>query len=259
MERPSEQQIAHFRDRGFLLVPNLLSEEDLREIDKRQRTIEPIWEQADLPSSLNRSACQFLMMGEVLLRQVERPEWIEWARLLLDCDDVHVGACGLGDASSIVSADGRPHQQVHWHADGGPDVAQVAMRTALDVHGPDNGPLRLLPGSMARPREEVLEELRQIELAGGQCDSVPELLFARHPAEVEVHLDPRWTLVWNPSTWHATGVKRSPGRRRAMSWNYFPAGGRNRDREAVTFFFADEWAGWSAQRQQLWGLHEQAV
>lgn len=250
----SEAQSRHFYRSGFALVANPLSGAEMAAIDARQRAIEPEWERADLPDHFNRSACQFLMMGELLLRQVERPDLLAWARSLLECDEIHIGACGLGDASKIISSDGRPQRQVHWHADGGPDVAQVALRTALDPHGSDNGPLRILPGSMGRPSEDVREELRQLELATGACNDEPDLLFARHPHEVEVHLDPRWMLVWNPSTWHATGVKTAVGRRRAMSWNYFPAGGRKRDSEALKYIFAEEWPKWSLERQRLWGL-----
>lgn len=250
----SEVQARHFHRCGFALVANPLSSEQMAEIDARQRVVEEEWERADLPDRFNRSACQFLMMGELILRHVERPELLEWARALLECDEIHIGACGLGDASKIIASDGRPQRQVHWHADGGPDVAQVALRTALDRHGPDNGPLRILPGSMVRLGEDVREELRQLELAEGGYEGEPELLFARHPHEVEVHLDPRWTLVWNPSTWHATGVKTAVGRRRAMSWNYFPAGGRKRDSEALKYFYAQEWVHWSVERQRLWGL-----
>ncbi len=248
-----EVQIRHFQRCGFALVANPLSSAEMAIIDARQRALEPEWERADIPDHFNRSACQFLMMGELLLRQVERPQLLGWARTLLGCEDIRIGACGLGDASKIISSDGRPQRQVHWHADGGPDVAQVALRTALDRHGPDNGPLRVLPGSMSRLGEDVREELRQLELAGGACDGEPKLLFARHPHEVEVHLDPRWTLVWNPSTWHATGVKTAEGRRRAMSWNYVPAGGRKRDSEALKFLMP-QWSHWSEERQRLWGL-----
>lgn len=247
-------QIDHFHRMGFLLVPNPVPEQEIAEIDALQRAVEPEWEAAHLPEQFNIGACQFLMMGERLLRQAERPELLEWARALLQCEEIHIGACGLGDASKIVASDGRPQRQVHWHADGGPNVAQVAVRTALDKHGPENGPLRILPGSMNRPNEDVREELRQIELASSRWDRPPDLFFARHPSEVEVHLDPRCSLVWNPSTWHATGVKVSAGRRRAMSWNYFPAGGRRRDSEAVKHFFANTWRQWTAERQHLWGL-----
>ncbi|MCZ6633743.1 MAG: phytanoyl-CoA dioxygenase family protein, partial [bacterium] len=176
------------------------------------------------------------------------------AKRILGVEEVHVGACGLGDASKIVSADGRLQQQVHWHADGGPEVQQVSFRTALDRHDPTNAPLRVLPGSHVRERDEVMEELRQVELATGRHDTMPDHLFAQHPHEMEVVLDPRWTLVWTPSCWHATGVKTGAGPRRAMAWNYYPPGGRTRDVEALKYVFGERWEGWTADRKQLWGL-----
>ena len=90
------------------------------------------------------------MIGEPLLQMVEHPELVEAARRILDAEEVHVGACGIGDASKIVSADGRLQRQVHWHVDGGPEVKQVSFRTALDRHDASNAPLRVLPGSQHR-------------------------------------------------------------------------------------------------------------
>jgi len=246
-------QAAHFRRRGFFFIANPFGRERMAAIDARQRAVEPEWEQRAFPDGCNRGACQFLMLGELGLELVERPELVALARQLLACDEVHIGACGLGDAGKTVS-EGKQQHQVHWHADGHPDVAQVSLRTALDRHGANNGPLRVLPGSHLRSREEVCEEVRQIELATGAYDGEPVDCFAAHPDEVAVELDPRWTLVWTPSVWHATGVKTAPGPRRAMAWNYFPAGGRKRDIEALKHIFADEWESWPEQRQRLWGL-----
>jgi hypothetical protein len=247
-------QQAHFLRSGFFLMPNPLEAEMMAEIELKQREIAPIWEARHFPESFNSSACQFLMVGEMLLKEVERPDLVDMARALLGCDELHIGACGLGDAAKIIAADGRPNHQVHWHADGGPEVKQVALRTALDPHGKENGPLRVVPGSQHRERSEMLEEFKQLELATGAHEREPELYFARHPQEVEVHLDPRWTLVWNPSTWHATAEKTIPGPRRAMSWNYFPAGGRKRDSEAVKYIFDGEWQHWPEARMRLWAL-----
>ena len=250
----SDSQINHFRKYGFFFLPNPFGEEGMREIDRIAQDNERRWEATDWPKGMNRLACQFLMIGEPILRFVEQPQFVEAARRLLNCDRVHVGACGLGDASRIISEDGRPQRQVEWHADGGPDVQQVAFRTALDRHDPTNAPLRILPGTHLRPREEVREELMQVELATGQHDVPPKRLFARHPQEVEVVLDPRWTLVWTPSCWHATGVKTAAGPRRAFGWNYYPSGGRARDVEAVKHVFVRVWETWSEGRKRLWRL-----
>lgn len=246
--------MAHFHRNGFFLMANPLAAETMGLIDAEQQKIEPLWQEEVFPREFNRSACQFFMLGELLLREVERPELLALARELLGCEEVHIGACGLGDAAKIIAADGRANHQVHWHADGGPEVAQVALRTAFDAQIGGNGPLRVLPGSQTRSRAEMLEEFRQLELATGAHGEEPELYFARHPHEVEVHLNPHWTLVWNPSTWHATGEKTAPGPRRAMSWNYFPVGSRKRDCAALKYVFAGVWQGWSETRQRLWGL-----
>ena len=145
-----------------------------------------MWERTEFPQSCNRLACQFLMVGEPLLRMVEHPEVVATARRILGAEELHVGACGIGDASKAVSADGQPRRQVHWHADGGPGVRQVSFRTALDRHDAANGPLRILPGSQHRSGGEVAAELLQLELATGVHEEPPELCFARHPGEIEV-------------------------------------------------------------------------
>ena len=193
----TDEQLAHFERNGFFLIPNPLGAEGMRQIDFRQQEVEPEWERTEFPEGCNRLACQFLMIGEPLLQMVEHPELVKAARRILDAEEVHVGACGIGDASRIVSADGRLQRQVHWHVDGGPEVKQVSFRTALDRHDASNAPLRVLPGSQHRSREEVEAELMQFELATGTHDEVPTHCFARHPSEVEVVLDPRWTLVWD--------------------------------------------------------------
>ncbi len=249
----TDDHIAHFERNGFFLVPNPLDLGDQRFVDSRQRDVEPEWKQTTFPDGFNRGACQFLMVGEPLFSMVEQPGILAAARRLLGHEDIHVGAVGLGDASKAVSADGRPQRQVHWHADGCPDVQQVSLRTALDRHDTSNAPLRVLPGTQHRSRDEMITELMQIELASGTHDIAPEYCFARHPHEVEVVLDPRWTLVWTPSCWHATGVKTAAGPRRAMAWNYYPPGGRTRDVEALKHLIPD-WEDWSEARRRLWGL-----
>jgi len=243
----TDAQLAHFERNGFFFVPNPLGAEGVREVDARQQEVEPVWERTEFPGC-NRLACQFLMIGEPLLKMVESPILVEAARRILGVEDVHVGACGIGDAS-----EGRPIRQVYWHVDGGPDVRQVSFRTALDRHDASNAPLRVLPGSQHRSREEVEAELMQLELATGNHEEPPEHCYARHPQEVEVVLDPRWTLIWTPSCWHATGLKTGAGPRRAMGWNYFPPGGRKRDVKAVMQLHP-EWRDWPEERRRLWGL-----
>jgi len=252
----SEAQINHFNVHGFFFIPNPFGEDGMRELERIAHEIHEEWKETEWPKEFNRLACQFLMLGEPILRFVEQPEFVEAGRKILGCDEIHVGACGHGDALSVIAEDDRAVPQVQWHVDGGPDVKTVAFRTAFDRHDPTNAPLRVLPGSHLRDRAEVQEELTQLELATGQYNSPPEMHFAKHPHEVEVILDPRMTLVWTPSTWHATGVKTAAGPRRAFGWNYSPKGGRKRDTETVKYMFNKELEGWTDERKRLWGIEE---
>ena len=43
--------------------------------------------------------------------------------------------------------------------------------------------------------------------------------------EVRLPLDGAQTLIWNPTTWHATEVQSSETRRRVIGWNYGVFGG----------------------------------
>ena len=74
-----------------------------------------------------------------------------------------------------------------------------------------NASLRILPGSASRPRADVEAELRA--LAGNGTRAAAGCMHAPHPEEVELPLDPAMTLVWNPSTWHATTVNAASGKR----------------------------------------------
>jgi len=250
--RFTPSQVADFNQHGFVLRPNLLGKAAMRALDARQRDIEPDWETRDWPVGCNPKAGRFFLMGEMLLQLVEKPEIIAIARQLLACDDVHVGACALGDVAMGVEANETPWFQLGWHADGDPNVPVVSFRTALDRHGPTNAPLRILPGSHLRPRDEVQAEILQNESATGRL--TPEQCFERHPNEIEILLDPASTLVWSSSTWHATGRKTSPGPRRAMSWNFYPPQGRKRDLNALKLVLGERWRGWSIERRKLWGL-----
>ena len=247
----SDDQLAHFERNGFFLVPNPLGAQGVRQVDNRQQEVEPEWERTEFPAGCNRLACQFLMIGEPVLQMVERQDLVDAARRILGVEEVHVGACGIGDASKETSGRRPASGPVARGRQSGSEAGVLPHRPRPARR--QQRPLRVLPGSQHRPKEEVAAELLQLELATGTHDEMPAQFFARHPHEVEVVLDPRWTLVWTPSCWHATGLKTAAGPRRAMGWNYFPPGGRTRDLTAIRHVHPD-WRDWSEPRQRLWGL-----
>ena len=204
--------------------------------------------------------------GESLLSLLEEPTTLTLAAGLLgldENDDARVGrgggvselrieAVGMGDTLTLdeMQLDG-PQQgaQLHWHSDTG---SKLAFRTAIDPQGAksENAALRVLPGSHLRSYEEVAEEIDRLN------PSTKGKVYSDHPAEVEVALDRASTLIWNPTTWHATGKQRTPTARRAFGWNYGvrQRGTRLRDVAALKYVFAGEWEQWPQERQRLWGL-----
>ena len=114
---------------------------------------------------------------------------------------------------------------------------------------------RVLPGSHARSLEEVTAELRAIP------GNDEEEMFAKHPDEQIVPLDPQSHVVWSPSTWHATEMQPVAGAtspRRAIGWNLGVAGRHGtRDAEAVKLVFDGEWQEWPEARQKLFGVFEE--
>ncbi|HCR16225.1 MAG TPA: hypothetical protein DIU35_01980 [Candidatus Latescibacteria bacterium] len=248
----SETQADHFHRNGFFLVQTPFAESAMLEIERLFRETEAEWRATDWDSGWNSSACRFFLVGEPAFLLAEQPDVLAVARKLLGTDDIHIGACGFGDASERESVNGR--RQVPWHVDGGPDIKQVSIRTALDRHDSSNGPLRVLPGTQDHPRNKIQEDLLQLELATGWHEGDHKALFAKHPNEIELILDPRWTLIWTPSCWHATGEKTAAGPRRTICWNYYPADGRHRDREALRNILDGQWQSWSRERRRLWGL-----
>ena len=253
----TQSQIDQFREQAYILLPNLVGEDDLQEVDQLQREVVPEWERREWPQEFNLRAYQFYMVGEPLFRLAERPDIVDMAKQLLGTDQMHIGACELGEITAAFTDDGQPWRRLGWHVDGQENVDCVSFRTALDRHGPDNAPLRMLPGSHLLPRIEVLRELQELEMAvTGLCESRGEC-FARHPDEIAIELDPSFTLVWSSSAWHATGEKKSDGPRRSLSWNFYPSNsGRKRDLDALKYVFDGTWQNWSPERKKMWGLND---
>lgn len=197
---------------------------------------------------------------------LEEPTKLTLAAALLgldDTDDASVGRgggvsalrishVGMGDTLTLDEMQLEGPQrgaQIHWHSDSG---SKLAFRTAIDAQGGESGnaALRVLPGSHLRSFEEMAAEFNRLDPAA------KGKVYATHPDEVEVALDRGSTLVWTPTTWHATELQRTAKSRRAFGWNFneHKRGTHMRDLAAVKYVFAGEWEKWPQARQRLWGL-----
>lgn len=204
--------------------------------------------------------------GEPLLSLLEEPTMLTLAAGLLELDDtddarvgrgggvseVRIEAVGMGDTLTLeeMQLDGpQKGAQLHWHSDTG---SNLAFRTAIDPQGgrSGNASLRVLPGSHLRSYEEMAKEIDRLD------PSARGKVYSTHPGEVDVALDRGSTLIWSPTTWHATGLQRTRTPRRAFGWNYGERrrGTRLRDVAALKYVFAGEWEQWPQARKRLWGL-----
>ena len=95
----TDTQVSHFHTHGFILIKNPFGEKCMQQIDQADNSNQ---EKNSWSKDFNELACQFLSFGELVLEMVEQPKLIEMAKQLLDCDQVHIGACGFGDALRIV-------------------------------------------------------------------------------------------------------------------------------------------------------------
>eukprot|EP01052_Picozoa_sp_SAG31_P027375 SAG31_NODE_2559_length_5487_cov_68.463066_1_plen_521_part_00 len=277
------KELCAFKERGFFLSPDtLIPIETIEKIDRLQCEVEPEWRATEWPTGMNILACQCLMVlrrgGEELLALMEQPQTLTLAASLLELgtvQDLVIEACDCGDALLLddypemrvegEDPDGEPAAQLQWHSDGEAGLNHVAFRTAIDPQGTGtpNASLRLLPGTHLRPRNEVAVELSALvsqHVMNRQPDA-SQKVYALHPAEVRMPLAYGQTLVWNPTTWHATERQQLNVKRRAFGWNYGVradtfAGARVRDAAAVRYIFDGEWQTWSEARKKLWGVWE---
>ncbi|MCJ8328553.1 MAG: phytanoyl-CoA dioxygenase family protein [Lentisphaeria bacterium] len=246
-------QIDHYHSRGFIVIPNPLSDEAMAEIDTLQKEIEPRWSEMEFPGNVNPLAAQMLMAGEPIFEMIENPGLIEMAKEILDVDRVEIAAFGMGDSSLAV---GGEQKQVQWHSDNFGNVKQVAIRVGLDRHDGDNAPLRIIPGSHKRDVAEFKQELYENEMASCPEEIPPKSLFAKHPDEIEIILDTPIMLVWTANCWHSTGKKTSTRLRRVVTWHYFAPGYDNPFQATVLHTLDGVWQKWSGERKKLWGLSE---
>ena len=260
MFKVSKSTVSEFLLNGYVLQDSPLKRSEIQEIQEYYPTADEKYRQGKWPKDAHPLAMRFALMGERTFVLAERAEFVNAAKLLLDAESVHVGCCGVGNAIEMVCGDGRPRKEIHWHSTPGSDlisengVRQVAFRFAIDVHDGTSGRLKILPGTHRRSKSEI-----QIKIERELTDDKQRLVwnsqyFGNHREQVELSLDDTKMLMWTPDVWHATGEMKTRKHRRALSWIYFPRGGRFRDRNSILDAFPEVVASWTPQRKALWGM-----
>jgi ectoine hydroxylase-related dioxygenase (phytanoyl-CoA dioxygenase family) len=154
-----------------------------------------------------------------------------WVRLigddrLLDIAELFVGPnIGLF-ASHYISKPPYSGKQVLWHQDGSlwplEPVEVVTLWLAVDHSTPENGCVRLIPGSHKNEFSEVLlndrvENVLGVEIPAADVDESRAVDMVLAPGDVEVH---------HPNIIHGSNANTSPNRRCGLTIRYIPTSTR---------------------------------
>ena len=154
-----------------------------------------------------------------------------WVRLigddrLLDIAEVFVGPnIGLF-ASHYISKPPYSGKQVLWHQDGSlwnlEPVHVVTLWLAVDHSTPDNGCVRLIPGSHKHEFSDVLlndrvDNVLGVEIPAADVDESRAVDMVLAPGDVEVH---------HPNIIHGSNANASPNRRCGLTIRYIPTSTR---------------------------------
>lgn len=215
----TQAEIAHYRDHGFLTVDDFLTPEELtrwRELVDAAVTAVP-GRQAGRNSERVFTQRMHLRRTSAGVRQlVEDPEI---GRLIAELEGVDAVRLYL-DQALIKEPYGAPtsyHLDLPWWSFSSPHACTIWV--ALDDSTLENGCLYFIPGS----------HLLRLGTAG---DLGPELgaLFVAHPEAaarpMPAPLPAGGCSFHNGHTIHGAGANMTPGRRRAMSTAFMPAGVR---------------------------------
>lgn len=177
------------------------------------------WLQARHPSRAGEELTHELVAGD--------PFWVRLVSdgRLLDLAQQFVGPDIALFASHYISKPPFSGRAVLWHQDGAywplEPMNVVTVWLAVDESGPDNGCMRVIPGS----HREELHELRR-------RDDVDSVLGSESAVEVEesravdLVLAPGDVEIHHPSIMHGSNPNTSPRRRCGLTIRYIPTSTR---------------------------------
>jgi phytanoyl-CoA hydroxylase len=175
------------------------------------------------------------LRGEQLGHELMRDDPF-WVRLvsddrLLDIAELFVGPDIALFASHYISKPAYSGQPVLWHQDGSfwplEPMAVVTLWLAVDRSAPENGCVRVVPGS----HEWDLAAMRE----AGEVDNVLGKEIAvdvDESAAVDIVLEPGDVEVHHPNIVHGSNANTSPRRRCGLTIRYIPTSTRITDPES---------------------------
>ena len=210
-ESEKEQFRADFDEFGYIVLRNVL---DVSLVAEARQHVE--WLRAKHPDVRPESLGTTLMTDD--------PFWVRLIsdERLLDVAEIFVGENIALFASHYISkppADGLP---VLWHQDGSywplEPMEVVTLWLAVDDSRPDNGCMRVIPGTHCLP----LHELRRREDVPNVLNSELEPELVDESKAVDIELESGDVSVHHPNIFHGSNSNTSGAWRRGLTIRYIP-------------------------------------
>lgn len=215
--RPPRQEIRErhgaaldrYHDDGYVIFRGVLDPDLLAEVDAHVDWL-----------SRRHPELRGEQLGHELIR--DDPFWVRLVSddRLLDIAELFVGPDIALFASHYISKPPYSGQPVLWHQDGAfwplEPMEVVTLWLAVDPAGPENGGMRVIPGSHR-------QDLAAMRDAGG--DNVLGKEIAAEVDEsraVDIVLDPGDVEVHHPNIVHGSNANTSPRRRCGLTIRYIP-------------------------------------
>ncbi|MFI7705122.1 phytanoyl-CoA dioxygenase family protein [Nonomuraea sp. NPDC049480] len=177
------------------------------------------WLQAKYPDRLGEDLATELVAGD--------PFWVRLVSddRLLDIAELFVGPDIALFASHYISKPPFSGMPVLWHQDGAywplEPMRVVTLWLAVDESTPENGCLRVIPGS----HKDALHELRQRDDIDNVLGSESAVTVDESRA-VDLVLSPGDVEVHHPNILHGSNANTSPRRRCGLTIRYIPTSTR---------------------------------
>ncbi|QXQ06148.1 phytanoyl-CoA dioxygenase family protein [Sphingosinicellaceae bacterium] len=233
--------------RGYLILPALLSADDLRDANSRIDALPPLsrgewhgWlQREDHPDHRGISYQQAYELGGVFERLIDHPRYLNYVLRFLGGQDTYdtyhgpgfvdenfITLRGPGDAIPVHSGGHeRAKRTSYGYHNGRFECGQINVLTALTDIGPGDGATMVIPGSHKSNiiHPAFLRRDRKHEWSsagGGSVDGVE--------GAIEVHLKAGDAILFVDALCHGSALRQKPGDRRISVYRYGSAWNRTR-------------------------------
>lgn len=223
--------------RGYLVLKNALSPQEVRELNEGLDAMPPLkpdeWHghvhRENMPDHRGTSYQQIYEAGKPFEKLIDHPSWINHALEYVGgkgtFDQVSGPLCidenfallrGPGQAIGLHSGGHLfcKHTQFHF-SNGAFSCGQINILMALTDIGPGDGGTMVIPGShksnLPNPAPEAKWGKEQVESMGSEAGAI------------EVHLKAGDALLFVDSLAHGSAERVNPGQRRVVIYRYSPS------------------------------------